>query len=48
MALAQEIYYKPEITYLCHECDLKFLFIHEITYHAELLGHNRIAELPLG
>jgi len=48
MALPDEICYKPEMTYLCHDCDTKFLFIHEITYHAELFGHNRIVELPLG
>ena len=27
--LADQIFYKPEIIYFCHECERKFLPIHE-------------------
>jgi hypothetical protein len=43
-----EIEYRPEITYYCDECETKFLFIHEITSHLEMFGHDQIAELPMG
>lgn len=48
MPLQDEIVYKPEMIYFCHDCDTRFLFIHEITNHTEIFGHEEIAELPMG
>jgi hypothetical protein len=50
MALLDDLEYRitAETIYLCHHCQAKFLFLQDVASHAEMFGHNKIAELPIG
>lgn len=39
---------RAETVYFCHQCKTKFLFVQDVKDHAEMFGHERITELPLG
>lgn len=50
MAYVDNIEYqgKAETIFFCHQCKAKFLFLQDAAAHAEMFGHKRIAELPMG
>ncbi|AFU59332.1 zinc finger C2H2 domain-containing protein [Candidatus Nitrososphaera gargensis Ga9.2] len=50
MALLDDVEFriKAETIYFCQQCKTKFLFVHDAASHAEMFGHKRMSELPMG